>query len=405
MKRFVILFLLAIILLTMSHVLLAQEGYWTKPDSLFKAVQPTASMQLWSTYSMNEKVQVVPNGPMESMDDRMTVLVRRARFGFKGKPYKKLNYVVTIQYDNLGKDRLTAVRGGTNTGTLGILDAYLSWKPTKKEWLLITAGYLQPQFSRECITGDLLVNSLDKSPSQGYIRQHITGKGYGRVTGMNAGGMKQAGWLTLAYNVGIYSNNTTAADPKALPETTGIRWSPLTVERFMISFGDPESTTYATNYDANNYFNKRKGLTLAIYRSQQGQTDIFAANRATGVDALFNYRNLNLDAEWNWLERKNEGSSFRGETGHIRVGYNVILANKVFLEPTFMAMSFNGSAGYTDTGSDRQYDYGVNWYINKKNNKLALHYIVQQGKGDNGFTDGTSFQKGNFWALAYVLIM
>jgi hypothetical protein len=48
---------------------------------------------------------------------------------------------------------------------------------------------------------------------------------------------------------------------------------------------------------------------------------------------------------------------------------------------------------------------GVNWYLNKKFCKLSAHYCWQDGKGDNGYTDGVSFQKGNFAALALVLMM
>src|SRR6188768_17811 len=98
----------------------AQEKHWAKPDSLFKFVQPVASLQLWSLYTMNEKVQLTPNTPMESVQDRVSFMVRRARFGFKGKPYKKLSYVLSVQYDNLGKDKFSGARGGTNAGTFGI---------------------------------------------------------------------------------------------------------------------------------------------------------------------------------------------------------------------------------------------------------------------------------------------
>ena len=382
---------------------LAQESYWMKPDSLFKFVQPTAQLQLWGTYSMGEKTRKVAGGPLEPVEDRVGFLIRRARFGFKGKPYKKLSYNVTVQYDNLGKDKYTAVRGGTNTGTLGILDAYLSWQLTKSELLYATTGYFQPQISRECITGDLLVNSLDKSPSQSYIRQHIDGKSYGRAVGLNLGGMKRSGSITLGYNAGIFNNNSTGTD--AGPETSGYYWSPLTVERVTITFGDPESTKYSINYDANNYYSKRKGITIGGYATQQGHTDIFKSNSAIGVDVLLNYQGLNLDGEWNVLERRTESGNYKTQTGHGRVGYNIIVGNKFFLEPMFMVMAFNGDDGAQSSGTDRQYDAGVNWYLNKKSCKLSAHYCWQEGSGNNGYTDGVTFQKGNFAAVALVLLM
>src|SRR5687768_3605181 len=93
------------VILALAFAGQAQEKHWIKTDSLFKFVQPVASLQLWSLYTMNEKVQLDPNSTMEPVQDRLSFMARRARFGFKGKPYKKLSYVLTVQYDNLGKDK------------------------------------------------------------------------------------------------------------------------------------------------------------------------------------------------------------------------------------------------------------------------------------------------------------
>lgn len=393
---------LSVLFLMVASLARAQETYWMKPDSLFKFVQPNASMQLWSTYSMGEKTQKVANGPLEPVQDRLGFLVRRARIGFKGRPYKTITYALTIQYDNLGKDRFSAVRGGTNTGTLGILDAYLTWRLTKNELIFATVGYFQPQMSRECITGDLLVNSLDKSPSQGYIRQHITGKGYGRVVGLNLGGRKQNGLITLGYNVGIFNNNSTG---DGLAETSGFLWSPLTAERVTVTIGDPESSKYAINYDANNFYSKRKGVTIGGFATQQGHTDLFKSNTAMGVDVLFNYGGLNLDGEWTVMDRHTEAGKFHSQTGHVRAGYNIVINKKYFIEPMFMTVGFRGDEGGQSSGTDHQYDAGVNWYLNKKFCKLSAHYCWQDGKGDNSYTDGVTFQKGNFATLALVLLM
>lgn len=389
-------------LLLVSLAASAQEKHWVKPDSLFKFVQPTASLQLWSIYSMNEKVQLDPALPMEPVQDRVSFMARRARFGFKGKPYKNLSYVLTVQYDNLGKDKFSGARGGTNTGTFGVLDAYITYQLTKSELAYVSAGYLHPQMSRECITGDMLVNAFDKSPSQGYIRQHIVGKNYGRSTGVNIGGLKKMSNIQIGYNAGVFNNLTTASDAS---ETTGKYWSPVTIERITFSVGDPDMKTYALNYDVNNYFNKRKGVTLGVYSSQQGRTDIFSDNLSLGADLLFNFANLNLDAEWSVLERTIEGQPFKAETGHIRAGYNLILAKKYFIEPSVTVVAFDGDNGGQFSGSDRLYDFGINWYLNKKNNKLSIHYVKQSGSGDNSYTDGVTFQKGDFVGLAYVLII
>lgn len=382
----------------------AQEIHWWKPDSLYKFVQPAASLQLWNLYTMNEKVQLDPNGVMEPVQDRVSFMARRARFGFKGKPYKRLSYVLTVQYDNLGKDKFSGARGGTNTGTFGVLDAYITWQVTKSDIMHISTGYLQPQMSRECITGDMLVNSFDKSPSQGYIRQHIVGKNYGRTTGLNVGGVKK-GNIQIGYNVGVYNNLTTAANSKGFPETTGKYWSPLTVERVTFSFGDPDMQKYHFNYDVNNFWSTRKGVTVGFYSSQQGKTDIFSNNLAVGADVLFNYANLNLDAEWSILERKMEGLHYKAETGLVRAGYNIIIAKKFFLEPCVAVVAYSGDNGGQFSGEDNLYDFGLNWYLNKKSNKLSIHYVKQSGSGNNGYTDGETFQKGDFVGLAYVLIL
>lgn len=382
----------------------AQESYWIKPDSLFKFVQPIASVQFWGAYSTGEKAQFATNGPLEAAQDRMSFMLRRARFGFKGKPYKRVSYVLTVQLDNLGKDKLSAVRGATNTGTLGILDAFVTTRVTNNEWAFITVGYLQPQISRECITGDINVNSLDKSVSQTYVRQHMDGKNYGRAAGLNVGGMKTFSNFSLTYNAGMFNNVTTAAD-KNFPESSGRNWSPLMVERVAITFGDAEKKTYSINYETNNFFNQRKGITIAGFSSQQGGTDIFSSNHINGFDVLLNYKNLNLDGEWSWLDRTKEGTSTHAQTGHIRAGYNLIVAGKYFLEPCFMITDYSGDAAGQFTGRDRLYDAGVNWYLNQRNFKISVHYIAQEGAGVNGYTDGVTFQKGNFLGAALVVIM
>jgi hypothetical protein len=398
MKKLYVLLLLSFA----PFLSIAQEFQWIKTDSLFKYVQPVASLQLWSVYTMGEQVQLEENGPLESVQDRLNFLTRRARIGFKGKPYKKLSYALMIQYDNLGKDRFGGIRGGTNTGQLGILDAYATWRITNNELAFITMGYFHPQYSRECITGDLLVNSFDKSPSQNYIRQHIVGKSYGRSTGLNIGGLSKSHFITIGYNVGLFNNNTTANE---FTETTGKYWSPVIVDRVTFSFGDADQKSYAINYDVNNYFNERKGVTVGINTSTQGRTDIFTYNRSIGFDLLLNYRNLNLDGESVMMQRKAEGKTYASKTFQIRTGYNLVINKKVFLEPTFLYMTYTGDEGGEYFGEEKMYDLGVNWYLNKKSLKMSLHYIFQNGKGNNGYTDETTFKKGDFVGVGWVLLM
>jgi hypothetical protein len=381
----------------------AQEFKWVKTDSLFKYVQPVASLQLWGIYTMREQVQLSDNMPMEPVQDRLNFINRRARFGFKGKPYPRLSYTLTVQYDNLGKDRLGGIRGSTNSGQLGILDAFATWRITNSDAAYLTVGYFHPQFSRECITGDMNVNSFDKSPAQGYIRQHINGKSYGRSTGINIGGLRKNSSVTFHYNVGFFNNNTTAGND--ITESTGKYWSPLLVERIAISIGDHDQKAYAINYDVNNFFNERKGITIGFNSTYQGRTDIFSSNRAYGFDVMMNYGHLNLDIERVTMFRKMEGQNYQENTFQAKLGWNFILKQRFFLEPAVMYVSFDGDAGMPYSGVEEMLDFGVNWYLNKKNLKLSAHYILQNGSGDNGYTDERTFRKGDFIGVGWVLII
>jgi hypothetical protein len=380
----------------------AQESHWLKKDSLYKYVQPVASFQFWSTYTMGEKAQLLPTAPLEPVQDRIGFAIRRARIGFRGNPYKKLRYVLSIQYDNLGKNKFSGIRGGVNEGDLGILDAYATWRITNNEMASLTVGYFHPQFSRECITGDMLVNSFDKSPSQTYIRQNIVGKNYGRSTGINLGGITSMNFINMEYNVGLFDNTISSTDPNG--SVANKYWSPLVVERLTLSIGDPDKDDYFINYDINNYFNARKGITLGFNNSLQGRTGIFSSNKAMGVDVLLNYSQLNVDAEWVWMKRVYEGVTYRAETGHARIGYNILTGKKFFIEPTIMVMAFKGD-NHQFSGKDQLYDIGVNWYLNKKNCKLSFHYVIQKGEGHNGFTDGITFEKGDFIGLGLMIII
>lgn len=378
----------------------AQQFQWTKPDSLYKYVQPFASLQLWSVYTMGEQLQLTDNGPLERVDDRLNFLTRRARIGFKGKPYKGLSYLLNIQYDNLGKDRFGGIRGSVNTGTLGILDAFITYKISRKNDLFnVTAGYFHPQFSRECITGDMNVSAFDKSPLQSYVRGHITGKSYGRTTGLNLGGVYERENFAIGYNVSVNNNMSAGGD---ITETTGKYWSPLIVDRVTFSFGDPDKKGYSMMYETNNYFNERKGITIGINSSRQGKTDTFNANDFAGADVMINYRALNFDAEGALMTRNIEGQSYEMKTWQVRLGYNVIIAKKYFIEPTAMLMHFEGENGAAFSGEEKMYDVGVNWYLNKKNLKMSLHYVKQDGHGDNGYTDGVTFKKGDYVGFGFV---
>jgi hypothetical protein len=65
-------------------------------------------------------------------------------------------------------------------------------------------------------------------------------------------------------------------------------------------------------------------------------------------------------------------------------------------------MSFEGDQGAVNSGVEEMVDFGVNWYLNKRNLKLSVHYVMQDGYGDNGYTDETTFKKGDFVGVGFV---
>ncbi len=378
----------------------AQEKPWLKPDSLYKYIQPFAIVQLWGTYTTGERARLTEDGPLEPVGDRFNFSFRRARLGFRGQPYRHLGYYLAVYYDNLGRDRYSGNRAGTNDAEIHVWDAYLTWKISRNDAATLTAGYFRPQLSRENITAAFAVNSFEKSSSQTYIRQHLVGKGHGRTMGVNLGGIRQHGRVGIHYNAGVFNNTTTGEEP----ETSGRYWSPLLVGRVAFTLGDPEMKKYGISYDIN-YYNNRRGITLGFNASEQGRTDAFSRNVAAGADLLINYRNLNLDGEGLLLERTTEGATYRAYTGHVRAGYNLLLHGKLFLEPVLMVTAFNGPAGAQWEGQDRVYDAGLNWYLNKKDLKLNLHYVWQEGHGRNGFTDEATFRKGDYLGIGLQVIL
>jgi hypothetical protein len=350
---------------------------------------------------MGEKARLTPDGSLEPVIDRLNFTARRARLGFRGTPYKNFSYYLALFYDNLGRDRYSGTRAGVNEGQIGVWDAYMSWKMSPgNELATLTFGYFRPQISRECMTAAFAVNSFEKSLSQTYIRQHLVGRNHGRTMGVNIGGIKKEGKVSVNYNAGVFNNNSTASQA----ETSGKFYSPLVVGRLAINFGDPEMEKYGISYDVN-YFNKRKGVTIGVNSARQGHTDLFSVNTTNGVDVLFNFKNFNLDGEWMTLYRQKEGAQAHSQTGHIRGGYNLVLKGKGILEPSFLATMFKGQEGGQFHGQDYIYDAGVNWYLNKKNCKLSLHYVWQHGSGKNGYTDGVSFEKGDYLGAGFQIIL
>ena len=233
---------------------------------------------------------------------------------------------------------------------------------------------------------------MEKSWSQNYLRRHLVGTGPGRALGLNLGGLFLNSSIGVSYDVGIYNPVFASFNGNS----TGINSSPLISGRVAFHFGDPEFEKYTTGHKEN-YFGKRKGLTLAFTAARQGETDLYTNNFAYGIDWLFNWGNINLIGEWSILERNGEINSTNttpteinsnANTGFVRIGYNIELKNAKVLEPVLMFVQFNGELDGAKqleanllnafAGKDQSIEASLNLYLNP-DLKLSLSYTFREG--------------------------
>lgn len=403
-----------------SHAQGVFEGFLKNKEG-FK-LEPFASIQLWSVYSLNHQVYNTTSKQYQAVEDRLNFMVRRARLGFRVQPFEDLRFNLILAYDAAGRDINSATTGATNNGAIppvGIFDAFMDWRIIpKSEKLFLVAGFFRPQISRESITPAWQVSSMEKSATQNYLRQHTTGVGPGRVFGVNFGGLlKNASEnLVLNYNLGIFnppylSNNG---------NSVGNKYSPLLASRAVLSLGDPEMKQYAIMYNMN-YFNKRKGISLALSASQQGETDFYKSSSTIGADALLNWNGINFDAEYHRMSREGQrlesnnnlrAFTYHSNVSHLRGSYNIIVGKKYFLEPVFMYVHFQGAknvigqadatAVRSSSGAETAYDAGLNWHLQERRLKVMLHYTWRAGDpgaAGDGATVNEFFNQTNVGAI------
>lgn len=411
--------ILPFLLFTLHQIVSAQSAdssewapRWLEKKEGFK-IDVKAMVQLWSIYSTDFEVFNTISNIYEPIDDRFNVSLRRARVVFSGEPYPRLQYTVALFYDQIGRDLLSSGIGVTNRAdpAVGIWDAFFQWKATpKNEAVNIVAGWFRPQIQRESITSAWAVNSFEKSMSQNYVRNQLVGTGPGRAGGINFGGLINGKKMGILYNLGLFNPVTTGFSASS----SGKEFSPLLAGRLVLTLGDPEMQKYGISYETN-FFNRRKGLSIDFNAATQGRTDQFASARTVGAGFLLNYGRLNLDGEWFWMARGGErsnaggqpGFTTRSQTGHIRAGFN-IPAGRFVLEPTVMAMHFQGpmspqgqtnaAAVKSSAGNETTYDLGMNWYLDRKNLRLMLHYTFRDGNpgaaGDGATVNAFFSQNG-----------
>lgn len=367
-----------------------------------------AYVQLWSIYSMGMEVYNTGAQSYEPVDNRFNASLRRARVGFAGEPYPRLNYNIVFAYDQVGRDVLSSGVGGSNKAdpSVVVLDAFLQYKIVKSGALNLVGGWFRPQVSRESITSAWATTSFEKAMSQNYVRNFVAGTGLGRAAGLNLGGVLTKNKVSLNYNLGIFNPVTASLSGTSV----GSKYTPLLAGRASLSFGDPELSKYGISYDIN-FFNKRKGISLDINFAHEGETELFQSSTLYGPGFLANWGPLNFDGEWMFMERQGEDSqgsfSAKQGTGHLRLGVNV-QAGKFALEPVLMAMKYSGemkAKGQAEAlglklsaGEETTYDAGLNWYLDGKNLKLALHYTWRSGNagaaGDGSLVNAYFNQTG-----------
>lgn len=391
----------------------SQNSFFLKKDSLYTFIQPFAQIQTFATFTMNEKADLDNNGTLERVDNRFDVFFRRARIGFRGEPYKNLRYFLSLFYDNLGRDEFNGVRGQSNDNRVfGVFDAFLQWRMTRKNDLFhLTFGFFRPQISRESITSAWATTSFEKIFTQNYTRIFLINRSTGRATGLNLGGLYHKEKFGINYNLGFFTSNDTGTDPLTRGNSTGAKWSPVWVGRMAFTLGDAEMERYGISYQIN-YFNQRKGLTLAFAASRQGATDVFVSGNIQSIDLLFNYSFFNLDGEFSWMQRKKDDQIYRFSVGHIRAGVNIPIARKYILEPLAAFALYRGNDRAADVrffdGEDKLYDFGANLYLDKLNLKINLHYTIQQGKGSNNLflrQNNRNVEKGDYLGLGFLAII
>ena len=404
--------------------LFAQEPFqgFLKNREGFK-IEPLLQFQFWSVYSSNQKVFNAQSKVYDAAEDRLNFLIRRGRVGFRMQPFDNLKATVMLSFDAIGRDVQSGSFGAANNGAIpsvGLFDAFLEWrlKPQSEKFFLV-AGYFRPQISRESITPAWQVGSLEKSATQTYLRQHIVGLNAGRTAGVNLGGLLKNSTerVCLNYNLGVFNPGFYANSNNSV----GRQFSPLLVGRAVLSLGDPELKQYGISY-LQNYFNQRKGISLALDGSTQGQTDLFSRNTSIGADVLLNWKALNVDAEYHRMLRNGSRQlpnnarlrnfAYASSVQHLRLSYNWIAGKKLFLEPTFTLMHYQGAtdslrqadalAVHTFAGTETYYDTGINWHLQERKLKLMLHYIWRKGNpgaAGDGATVNDYFNQANVGAI------
>ncbi len=325
--------------------------------------------------------------PTSGINARNDTFIRRGRLGTRGHFYKNtFFYNILMDYDNLGKDGKTRTIGSaqsTDNSLFRIHEALFTYEPEPK--FNLTFGYFRPQIGRESLSSDFEDYVFEKPYTSSYVRTHLVGRGTGRETGVNVGGLHLANMWSINYNLGFFDTNHEKLTGGTTDSKNGSNiWSPLVAGRVAISIGAPELEKYKLGANVN-YFGKRNGITLAANYSYQGNTDIQKDNNLLGFDILANYQDFNLSSEYDILGRtKSDGANYIDQLFHTKLSYNIHLSEEYILEPALMySLALISPKSTIGLPSESMFDFGINWYMNKNNIKFNTHFIQKTELNDS----------------------
>ena len=401
--------LLTLLLLPVS--LLAQTPVADGPTYTKWQISPILGIQSWATYTIGQQEFDADAGNYFDVDDRLNFMLRRLRFGSTANVTDRLFFKFLGAADFVGSDQRSGTVGGVNNGAfpnLQVWDLYLRYKLSpNSEAAYIVGGFLRPPVGRESMSGAYGVASFEKSFSQFYVRQQMTGTGPGGTGGVYLGGLGKLGEkLTVDYRGGLFNpfNNGISA---------GVRASTLAAGRLNFMFGEPESAQWRYGLKSN-YFGKRTGVSIAVAGSHEGNTGILESSSTIGVDFLINTGQFHLEGEYISLIRDagQPGQTYAPDTYFVRAGYNFALAPREgkaqqYLEAAVLLYGFNGDANSSAqaqataffSGDEQALDIGLNYHVVPGKVKLALHYVARSGDnsgiaGDDPSGNQYFFQPG-----------
>ncbi len=312
---------------------------------------------------------------------RYDMFIRRGRLGTTGRITPRVFYNATFAYDGVGKDSLSAAAGVPNAEdntTFFPRDVFVTY--SIHPLLNITTGYFRPRAGKESFYSSSFVISQEKSWASFQPRFHLVGRGIGRETGVNIGGLSNGQRFGFLYDVGIFDCN----HPRIVGDNS--IWTPLLTARIAVFLGEPEVSEYTLTFVQSGY-GQRKGLSIGTNVGYQRRTQLFQDNTLAGIDAQLSYGPLDVLFEYNWLYRQNTATDntllpTADRMLTLKVAWNVLFPNATILQGVFMYSDERANGRFAEwqnpfTGAETQYviDIGVNYLLRRDRLKVGLHYF------------------------------